>query len=180
MPDIVFNQFCKILNDNGIKIEDTHLNNIYKNIEALFIKSHPEREETMTRGLIRTLLKILDRVHEKSENIVSRKELNLTHSEYTNLARLRYWGLIHHPVDSDGDQIDGEWLLTRNAGHFLRGEIAIPLTLIVQNNRKILESKHRIFIDEYESVLKDYWITCKEYRERYKERIQRQQNLNLV
>jgi len=83
------------------------------------------------------------------------------------MARLRYWGLIHHPKDSYNKQIKGRWLLTKLAGGFLRGEKPIPLEVLVEGNRIQAKGDKIIYIAGFEHKLPQEWPTIGQYIEEY-------------
>ncbi len=90
----------------------------------------------ITPGLVGTLVKVYVKVCSKNENIIHKNELELTHSEYGNFQKLRFHGLIaKHRIE--GAWREGEWLITKRGGQFLRGEIQIPARVKTFRNRVI-------------------------------------------
>jgi hypothetical protein len=81
----------------------------------------------ITPGLVSTLRKIYDRVSLTNTNMVHKKDLNLTHSEYGNFQKLRFHGLIARYKDDLGHWDRSTWIITRRGGQFLRGELRIPV-----------------------------------------------------
>lgn len=51
--------------------------------------------------------------------------LDLSKGQYTNFAKLRYWGFIEHANPSGGER-GGWWKITRKGQHFLSGKMAVP------------------------------------------------------
>lgn len=88
----------------------------------------------LTPGLVSTLIKIYNRVQQKNENKVSKKELSLTHSEYGNFQKLRFHGLIAR-YRPEGHWDRATWLITRRGGQFLRGEIEVPVRVRTFRNK---------------------------------------------
>lgn len=133
----------------------------------LFGKQKVGRWEELTMGLVDILLHVLQVVKETGNNDVSRSQLTLTHTQYNNLAKLRYWGLLHHPRRSDGTNKSGHWLITRRAGNFLRGEEFLPTRLLVQDNTVIQESTDIMSFGSHMYQGLAYWKTADEYRQEY-------------
>lgn len=55
---------------------------------------------------------------------------------YHNFQKLRYHGLIT-PVQENAQRIRGRWLITRNGWAFLRGEVDLPKSVKVRNNKVV-------------------------------------------
>lgn len=68
---------------------------------------------------------------------------------YNNFQKLRYHGLVHH-VTVNGQKKRGHWVITRNGWAFLRGELALPSYVLVQNNKIVAWADERV-------RLKDVW-----------------------
>jgi len=113
------------------------------------------RHESMSKGLVDTLLTFADAVRREGRNKIHlQKEVNLTKNQYNNFQKLRYHGLVYKVKDQPG-----YWLLTRNGGSFLRNELAIPKEVFVFNNH-IVEKGHKLVrISEFykTSFDEDYW-----------------------
>lgn len=92
----------------------------------------------ITPGLIDVLLVLLDYVHEKNSNNFTWKEVRdrLKPFQYTQQTKLRLHALIAK-IKDDNDKFTGEWLITRRAAEFLRGDITIPLKVQVCDNTVI-------------------------------------------
>lgn len=95
-------------------------------------------KESMSRAKLTMLKTAADYVitHERNE-----VPATVFHdiSSYNNFQKLRYHGLIHYWRNSQGNEVRGKWLITRNGWAFLRGELSIPKYIIVKNNH--LESR---------------------------------------
>lgn len=80
----------------------------------------------LTPGLVKTLMKFGNKIKQSGKNDLHiQKEIVFNSNEYNNFQKLRYFGLIAKVRNSDGGHIGGHWLLTRNGGAFLRGELPI-------------------------------------------------------
>ena len=80
----------------------------------------------LTPALVKTLVKIYMKVHDKGENrIHPHNEMDLTTSEHMNMTKLRFHGLIAK-CKEDGQVERGYWLITRRGADFLKGELALP------------------------------------------------------
>lgn len=88
----------------------------------------------MTPGLVRTLVKVYAAVSEKRVNEISKKELQLTHSEYGNFQKLRFHGLIAK-YKPEGVWEKGKWLMTSRGADFLKGNLRIPDRVQTFRNR---------------------------------------------
>ena len=94
-------------------------------------------EHCLTPGLVEILRKIINQVKVANINKVHlQKDLTLTHSEFANLQKLRYWGLIAKCKES-GIKQPGYWVVTRNGGSFLRNEMEMPKIVGTLDNRVI-------------------------------------------
>lgn len=92
----------------------------------------------LTPGLIDILLIMLDHVHQKGHNAFTWKEVRdkMQAYQYTQQTKLRFHGLIAKIKDDNGT-FTGEWLITRRAADFLRGDIVLPLKVQTQSNKVI-------------------------------------------
>jgi hypothetical protein len=89
------------------------------------------RWERLSPLLVRDLVKMYMRVHEKNENSVSpSKELHLSATEYNNFQKLRFHGMVAHVPN-----VPGNWLLTHRAAQFLSGQIKVPRSVKIFRNR---------------------------------------------
>lgn len=88
----------------------------------------------ITPGLVRALTKTCARVVEKRQNVVSKHELQLGHSEYGNFQKLRFHGLIEKKF-TNGEWKRGEWKITPKGFNFLRGIVAIPEKVLTFRNK---------------------------------------------
>ena len=89
----------------------------------------------LTSGLVRILVKIIEKVKSTNRNKVHlQKDLELTHNEFANLQKLRYFGLIAK-YKENGIRFPGYWLITRNGGAFLRNDLQILNKVQTQDNQ---------------------------------------------
>ena len=85
---------------------------------------------TLTPGLVSCLVKAIQFVHAHDRNEFHlQRDLDLSHTEYANFRKLRYWRLV---AQVDGKR--GYWLITKWGGQFLRGEIDMPVCVSTQDN----------------------------------------------
>ena len=115
-------------------------------------------EHSLTIGLIGILRKLGLKVKTKNDNRIHiQRDLELSHSEFCNLQKLRYWGLIFK-VKINGVHQAGYWGLTRNGSLFLNNLIDMPKKVATQDNHKIGESDHKVRItDFYRNYTEEVW-----------------------
>lgn len=105
------------------------------------------RWENISKGLSKNLIRFREQVLLKGKNKVHlMKDLNLTHSEYTNFQKLRFHGLIAHyknPITKEEET--GYWLLTKRGNLFCKNEIAIPKKVLIFRNK--IQSKGDKFVN---------------------------------
>lgn len=109
----------------------------------------------LTPGLIDILLIMLDHVHQKGHNAFTWKEVRdkMQAYQYTQQTKLRFHGLIAKIKDDNGT-FTGEWLITRRAADFLRGDIVLPLKVQTQSNKVIDHDDLTVSVrDVYQSDL---------------------------
>lgn len=100
----------------------------------------------MTPGLVKALVKFAKAVKANGVNHAhTRKDAHLTTSELCNFTKLRHHGLVAKYMEN-GEHVTGEWLLTKRAGEFLRGEIDIPLKVKTYRNKNVDYSKEMVNI----------------------------------
>lgn len=99
----------------------------------------------LTPGLINTLVKVYVGISSKGENVITKDELDLTHSEYGNFQKLRFHALIaKHKVDGKWNRRD--WLITRRGVEFLKDQIKIPYRVQTFRNKVVAHDAKRIGI----------------------------------
>jgi len=99
------------------------------------------RKESLTKGIIRSLLKCAKTIEKKGLNkIHPRKELKLSISEYNNFQKLRYHGLIAKQDES------GFWVITTKGYRFISGKIVTAKYVEVFNNEIVGYSEDLITI----------------------------------
>lgn len=69
---------------------------------------------------------------------------------HNNFQKLRYFGLVHHVKDQDGNRKAGRWLITRNGWAFLRGDLAIPDFVMTFRNKIYSKGVNEKFVFEYD------------------------------
>lgn len=76
----------------------------------------------------------------------------LTHSEINNVTRLRFHGLVAkvYEIGPDGEKKrkQGYWLVTRRAAQFFKGEIELPYSVTVFNDRIISKGERKVRVSE--------------------------------
>lgn len=88
----------------------------------------------LTPGLIDLLFRSIQLVKQRNVNVIEKNQICRTVSEACNFNKLRYFGLIAKRRDENDHPIDGEFVLTINAGRFLRGEIEMPVRVKTYRN----------------------------------------------
>lgn len=103
----------------------------------------------LTSGLVRILVKIIEKVKETNKNKVHlQRDLNLTHNEFANLQKLRYFGLIAK-FTTHGLHEPGYWCVTRNGGAFLRNELMVTKKVQTQDNHIVGKSFEKVKISDF-------------------------------
>lgn len=88
------------------------------------------RWETLSPGLCRTLVKIIETVDRTGTNAVHlQQDVDLSKNEFTNAQKLRYFGLIAKVEDRSG-----HWLVTRRGREFATGVTRLPKKVYVFHN----------------------------------------------
>lgn len=101
----------------------------------------------LTPGLVKTLVKFYQGVCNKSENKLTKDDLELTHSEYGNFQKLRFHALIAK-VKVDGHWDRRTWLLTRRGADFLKGRIEVPHRVQTFRNEVIGHDPRTVFVKD--------------------------------
>ena len=84
-------------------------------------------KHNLSMGLVKTFRQFGLAVKTKGKNDIDlQEEIELTKNQYNNFQKLRYFGLVHHVKDQDGNRKAGRWLITRNGWAFLRGDVQMP------------------------------------------------------
>lgn len=68
------------------------------------------------------------------------KDIELTHSQYANFQKLRYWGL------ADKGDTSGHWRITSHGRGFLAGEISLPRWVKTFNNSVVEQSSEYVSV----------------------------------
>lgn len=86
----------------------------------------------VTPGLVGDLIKAIEFVKANKNEFHLQKNLNLSKNEYNNFQKLRFHGLVAKVKDRSG-----YWLITKRGGHFLRGEMEIPVGVLTFRNKVV-------------------------------------------
>jgi hypothetical protein len=98
---------------------------------------------SLTKGLVRALIKIKTAVIMKGENKVHpRFDANFTANEWSNLSKLRFHALI---AKSDER---GYWLLTHRGSQFLLGKMEIPKRVLTWRNKVVDYDPEKVFVKD--------------------------------
>jgi len=109
----------------------------------------------LTPGLVKTLVKVYEKISEKQQNIIYKKELKLDHSEYGNFQKLRFHALIaKYKIDGVWDHLS--WCITKRGALFIKGEIIIPSKVQTYRNKVLTHNDQLVSIT---NVIKSdpYW-----------------------
>jgi len=80
----------------------------------------------LTSGIVSIVVKMYDAIKAKGVNVVNKRELHLSHSQYTNISHPRYFGLIAKKLEENGRPISGTYVITRWGYQFLKHGREIP------------------------------------------------------
>lgn len=110
-------------------------------------------EISLTPGIMNALRKLIRAVREKGVNEIHLvKDSNLTHNEINNITRLRFHGLVAKCYESteagEKKRKSGYWLVTKRAADFIKGEIQLPVSVTVFNDRIVSKSETYVSIGE--------------------------------
>lgn len=115
-------------------------------------------QHILTPGLISILAEIIWAVKRKDKNCVHiQRDLNLTHSQFCNLQKLKYWNLITH-YKENGERKAGFWLITLIGGRFLRNEISISYKVTTFDNSVIARSPEQRMIKDFYPAYSNVWF----------------------
>ena len=116
----------------------------------------------LTPGLVGVLAKMIQAVHDKDKNEVHlQRDLDLSHNEYANAQKLRYFALIAHV---EGKR--GFWLITVRGGAFLRDEAAVVHKVTTQDNEIVGKSEDKRIIRDYFPTYDHAWFQTNFYSQR--------------
>src|SRR5690242_20376386 len=87
-------------------------------------------KHTLTSALVSVLIAAITYVRAHGKNEFRLQDLGLTVNAHNNAQKLRYHALI-----AKIDEQPGKWLITARGGQFLRGEIAVPMTVHTFRNK---------------------------------------------
>ena len=117
-----------------------------------------KHRHALSNNLVKTFKKFVEAVRYKGINEIHlQTELELTHNEYNNFQKLRYFGLVYY-ADMDNRK-SGKWICTRLGGMFIRMEIDIIDWVVTEDNHIVEKSENKIWIDDcfHNAYGKDYW-----------------------
>lgn len=78
-------------------------------------------------------------------------DLHLSHTAAANFQKLRFHGLIAHA--DENNPRNGEWLITKRGGQFLRGEVSVPRRVEIFRNHVIgHEEKEFVNIKQFRNL----------------------------
>ena len=102
----------------------------------------------LSLGIVQALIKFHKAVVRANLNKIHlQHDINLTKNEYNNFQKLRYHGLVVK-YKEDGEHLAGYWLLTRRGADFLRGDIMLPKSVQVFNNKLVGKSAEVVSIKD--------------------------------
>lgn len=110
-------------------------------------------EHTLTRGMVRGLIKFANASIEKRERACHpRKDTKangepLEHDERSNWTKLRFFGLVTK-YKVDGVHKEGKWIITRNGWAFLRNDLAVHQRVKTFRNQLVERSEELITFQE--------------------------------
>jgi len=109
-------------------------------------------ELTITPGIMNALRKMIHSVRLKGVNSIHLvKDTDLTHNEINNITRLRFHGLVakyYDSVNGTKKRRWGYWLVTKRAADFIKGQIELPVSVTVFNDRIVSKSETLVDIDD--------------------------------
>ena len=111
--------------------------------------------QRLTPGIVNMLFDCIQIVKAKNENLILTREIVKKASD-ANFYKLRYFGLIAKRRDGQGNNIDGEFVLTTNAGRFLRGEIEMPVRVKTYRNHVIEKDSEIIGIRNFYGKIPEF------------------------
>lgn len=116
------------------------------------------RWESVSKGLVKSLVKLKKQVIKTNTNAVHLKELTLSKSEYNNFQKLRYHGLVARVKNQSGEIETGYWLLTKRGNLFLNNEINVPKKVLIFRNSIVDKSFEITNVKEVLINEEPYWF----------------------
>ena len=115
----------------------------------------------LTQGMVESLIIFAHKVKNTGVNEVHlTKGLSFTVNQWCNFRKLRYFGLAHRVKNPDGSFKAGCWLLTRNGGAFLRGDMLVPSRIKTFRNKIVEKGEELVGVYEFGRKLgynDEYW-----------------------
>ena len=113
-----------------------------------------EHTHLLTPGLVSILIKIIIGIQKKDQNCIHlQQDLDLSHNEYANAQKLRYFALIARVKGKSG-----YWLITNYGGKFLRDEIGIPYRVTTCQNEIVQKSEEQRTIKDFYPAYPNVWF----------------------
>lgn len=110
-----------------------------------------EYTHTLTAGITGALKKVVAAVKSANENNIGFSDIPWdSFNRRQNFQKLRYFGLVAHVRDYNGNPIRGRWLITRRGGAFLRCEIQIPAWVKTYRNKIVERAEEYVSIKDVE------------------------------
>lgn len=115
-----------------------------------------EYKHSLNMGLVLGLYRLHKAGGEKNL-----KELSLTHNQWANFQKLRYWGLVEQSKHENGLAMAGCWKITQRGTDFVKGVIKIPRSVWTYRSDAIRydgdEIAARDYIPTEYDQRGDYW-----------------------
>jgi hypothetical protein len=121
------------------------------------------RWESVSKGLIGSLIKLKQKVIEKDSNAIHLKQLTLSKSEYNNFQKLRYHGLVARVKNNQGEVETGYWLLTKRGNLFLMDKIVVPKKVLIFRNSIVDKSIEETKLSDILKSDDPFWFEKKDY-----------------
>lgn len=110
-----------------------------------------KKKHVLSKGIVRALRVTIAGVKAQDKNDIVFGDIPWeSFNQRQNFQKLRYFGLVAHPKDANGNSIIGRWLITRRGGNFLRCEQAIPSFVVTYRNHVLERSESLVTIQDVE------------------------------
>jgi hypothetical protein len=116
------------------------------------------RWESVSKGLVKSLVKLKEQVIKTNTNSVHLKHLTLSKSEYNNFQKLRYHGLVARVKNQSGEIETGYWLLTKRGNLFLNNTLSIPKKVLIFRNSIVDRSLEATKVKDVLVNEEPYWF----------------------
>lgn len=106
-------------------------------------------KQTLSKGLVRSLVKLKQAVIKYNRNSIHIDEIGLNQNEFNNFQKLRYFGLVAKFVDPETKKnVAGYWLLTKRGNLFLKSECAVSRAVFTFRNKIVDRENVKYMISE--------------------------------